>query len=77
MQAQQPGKGRPQLGAGDDLVQKAVLLQVFRALEALGQGLTDGLLDYPGTGKTDQRPNNFSLYSDSNFLFPSNNFFSI
>ena len=48
MEGQQLGQGLPQLRPGDDLIHKAVLLQIFSALEALGQLLADGLPDDPG-----------------------------
>ena len=35
MEGQQLGQGLPQLRPGDDLIHKAVLLQIFSALEAL------------------------------------------
>ena len=49
MQGQQLGEGLAHLTAGDDLVHKAMLLQILGALEALGQLLADGLLNDPGT----------------------------
>ena len=56
MEGQQLGQGLPQLRPGDDLIHKAVLLQIFSALEALGQLLADGLPDDPGPGKADEGP---------------------
>ena len=56
MQGQQLGESLAHLTAGDDLVHKAVLLQILGALEALRQLLADGLLDNPGTGKADECP---------------------
>jgi len=38
-----------------DFVHKAVVQQELGPLEAFRQLLADGLLDHPGTGKTDQR----------------------
>ena len=54
MECQQLGQCVPQLSAGDDLIHEAVLLQIFRPLKAVGQLLTDGLPDDPGTGKADE-----------------------
>ena len=44
MEGQQLGQGLPQLRPGDDLIHKAVLLQIFSALEALGQLLADRVM---------------------------------
>ena len=54
MEPQQLGQGVPHLKARHHRVHKAVLLLELRPLEALRQGLADGLLDDPGTGKADQ-----------------------
>ena len=54
MEPQQLGQGVPHLKAGYHRVHKAVLLLELRPLETLRQGLADGLLDDPGTGKADQ-----------------------
>ena len=63
MQGQQLGEGLAHFPAGDDLVHKAVLLQILGPLEALGQLLADGLLDDPGTGKADERPSSARVMS--------------
>ncbi len=55
VELQQTGEGVPQLHPGHHRVHKAVLHLKLRPLEALRQGLADGLLDDPGTGKADQR----------------------
>ena len=53
MERQQLGQDGAHLLAGHDLVHKAVFLQIFRPLEALGELLADGLFDDAGTGKAD------------------------
>ena len=63
MECQQLGQCVPQLSAGDDLIHEAVLLQIFRPLKAVGQLLTDGLPDDPGTGKADEGPGSASMMS--------------
>ena len=63
MEPQEEGEGLPHLAPGDDPVHKAVLLQVFRALEALGQGLADGLLDDPGPREADEGPGSARVMS--------------
>ena len=56
MQGQQLAQNGPPLVPGDDAVQKAVVQQILRPLEALGQLLPDGLFNDPGAGKADQGP---------------------
>src|SRR5690606_40777026 len=51
----QGGNAVAQLAAVADLVDGTVLEQELAALEALGQGFTDGLLDHPRAGEADQR----------------------
>ena len=56
--AQQPqhaAQRRGQLGARHDLIDHAVLKQVFGALEPLGQRLADRFLDDARAGETDDR----------------------
>src|SRR5436309_7300410 len=55
---QQPAQirdGRPQMMAMDDHIDHAVLLEIFGALEAVGEFLADGLLDDARPGKADER----------------------
>ena len=54
VEPQQLGQGVPHLQPGHHRVHKAVFFLELRPLEALRQGLADGLLDDPGTGKADQ-----------------------
>ena len=51
MHGQQAGQGAAQLGAGHDVVDKAVVAQVFGGLEIVGQLLAQGLLDHAAAGK--------------------------
>lgn len=55
-QLQRPGQRLLQRIARHHHVEHAVFHQVLGALEALGQGLTDGGLDHPLAGKADQGP---------------------
>lgn len=48
------GQRVPHLSAGDNLIHKAVLFQIFCSLEAIRQFLADGLPDHPGAGKADK-----------------------
>jgi hypothetical protein len=52
-QVEQPGQRRPHREAVHHLVDHPVREQVFRALEAFGQGLADRLLDHPCPGEAD------------------------
>src|SRR5207244_11300651 len=55
---QQPAQirdGRPQMMAMDDHIDHAVLLEIFGALEAVGEFLADGLLDDARPGNADER----------------------
>jgi hypothetical protein len=54
-QAAELGQRRRDLVAVDDHVDHAVLLEIFGALEAVGQLLADGLLDHARAGEADQR----------------------
>ena len=54
VELQQLDQRRAQLAAGHHLVHKAVLQLELAALEALGQGLADGLLNDAGPGKADE-----------------------
>src|SRR5436309_2145293 len=55
-QRQDAGQGGVQFAAPHDLVDHAVLVEIFGALEPLRQFLADRLLDDAGAGKTDDRP---------------------
>ena len=55
MEPQQLGQGVPHLKARHHRVHKAVLLLELRPLEALRQGLADGLLNDTGPGEADKR----------------------
>ena len=52
---QDPDQRLPQLGAGNDAVDEAMLQQVLAGLETGGKGLADGLLDDPLASKTNER----------------------
>ena len=55
MQAQKIGQGGAQLGAWNDRVHEAVLLQIFSSLEIVGKLLAQGLLNHPTPSETNQR----------------------
>ena len=63
MEPQQLGQGVPHLKARHHRVHKAVLLLELRPLEALRQGLADGLLDDPGTAKPIRAPGSARMIS--------------
>ena len=56
MELQQLDEGGAKFATWHDLVHKAVFQLELAALEALGQALTDGLLDDAGTGEADECP---------------------
>ena len=54
MQQQELHQGFPHLAPGHHSVHKTVFLLIFRPLEALWQGLPNGLLNDPWAGKANE-----------------------